>query len=189
MVNFRESLNRFYKLGDEDWEKFASVWKEEKIKKGVILTRRGEVEQNMYFVFEGVLRGFYKDEKTDFTGGFSYEGDLSGIPDSFLTQTPSMYFLETLTPCRVLKTKYQYIKSLYDSSQVFERFGRIMAEKMMLGLSARHIELQCFTAEERFRIFMNRSPHLLQKIPQKYLASYLNMAPETFSRLIRNTKL
>lgn len=181
-------MNRFYELNDKDWALFEEIWKEETIKRGVILTRIGEVEKNIYFVEEGLLRGFYKNEKTDFTGGFSYEGDLSGIPDSFLNQTPSMYFLETLTHCKVLKTKYKQLKALYDSSREIERFGRVMAEKMMLGLSIRHLELQCFTAEERFKIFLNRSPHLLQKIPQKYLASYLNMAPETFSRLIRNVK-
>jgi len=182
-------MNRFYTLEDDEWKMFEAIWKPVEIKKGVILTRRGEVEQNMYFVQQGVLRGFYKDEKTDFTGGFSYEGDFSGIPDSFLNQTPSMYFLETLTPCKVLKTKFTQLKMLYKSSIEFERFGRIVAEKMLLGLNARFVELQCYSAEERFKIFLNRSPHLLQKIPQKYLASYLSMTPETFSRLIRNVKL
>jgi len=188
MVDFRKSMERFYKLGDKEWATFEAIWKPEEISKGVVLTRIGEVENHLYFVLEGVLRGFFTDGKVDFTGGFSYEGDLSGIPDSFLNQTPSMYFLETLSPCKVLKTNYQRLQELYDASSEVERFGRIMVEKMLLGLNTRYIELQCMSVEERFKVFLNRSPHLLQKIPQKYLASYLNMAPETFSRLIRNVK-
>lgn len=189
MANFRAHLDNFYKLENKDWELFRSIWHPITLEKGEILTRKGEVEKYFYFVEEGVLRGFYTNNKIDFTGGFSYEGDFSGIPDSFLNQVPSLYFLETLTACKVLRTTYQKIQKLYDTSVVFERMGRILAEKMLLGLSVRQIELQCFTAEERFKVFLNRSPHLLQKIPQKYLASYLNMAPETFSRLIRNVKL
>jgi CRP-like cAMP-binding protein len=189
MVNFRKCIDRFYQLEDKDWELFSTIWQPIKIGKGEILTRKGEVEKYMYFVKAGVLRGFYANDKTDFTGGFSYEGDLSGIPDSFLNQVPSLFYLETLTQCNVLRTSFQQIQKLYQSSIIFERMGRIIAEKMLLGLNTRHVELQCYTAEERFKVFMNRSPHLLQKIPQKYLASYLSMAPETFSRLIRNVKL
>ncbi|MEM1136278.1 MAG: hypothetical protein AAGI07_10605 [Bacteroidota bacterium] len=100
-----------------------------------------------------------------------------------------MYFLETLTICKLLKTSYEKIIRLYEQSHMIERMSRIMVEKMLLGLSMRHIELQCCSAEERFKVFLRRSPHLLQLVPQKYLASYLSMTPETFSRLIRNVRI
>ncbi|UZR93348.1 Crp/Fnr family transcriptional regulator [Chondrinema litorale] len=189
MEQLRNSINRFYSLPDKDWDIFTSIWKPDTIAKNEILTRVGEVEKHMYFVNKGVLRGFFVHQDSEFTLGFSYDGDFSGIPDSFMNQVPSMYFLETLSPCEVLKTTYDKLQQAFDASREVERLSRIMAEKMLYGFSLRQVELQCMSAEERFKAFLRRSPHLLQMIPQKYLASYLNMAPETFSRLIRNVRI
>ena len=155
----------------------------------MVLTRVGEVEKYMYFVNKGVLRGFFVNGDHEYTHGFSYEGDLSGIPDSFLNQTPSMYFLETMAPCELLRTTFEKLQKAFEQSQEIERLSRKMSERMLLGISKRQVELQCLSAEERFKTFLRRSPHLLQMIPQKHLASYLNMAPETFSRLIRNVRI
>ena len=57
------------------------------------------------------------------------------------------------------------------------------------GVLARQAELQCFSAEEKFKTLLHRSPHLLQLIPHKYLASYLGIDPTTFSKLMSSVRL
>ena len=64
-----------------------------------------------------------------------------------------------------------------------ERFGRLILEELLVGRAAREIELLSLDAEERYDRLFKRSPHLLQLVPQKDIASYLRMKPETFSRL------
>ena len=64
-----------------------------------------------------------------------------------------------------------------------ERFGRLILEEVLVGRAQREIEMLSLSAEERYRRFMDRSAHLLQLVPQKDIASYLGMTPETFSRL------
>jgi hypothetical protein len=54
---------------------------------------------------------------------------------------------------------------------------------------ARQAELQCFSAEEKFKTLLKRSPHLLQLIPHKYLASYVGIDPTTFSKLMGSVRL
>jgi CRP-like cAMP-binding protein len=64
-----------------------------------------------------------------------------------------------------------------------ERFGRLILEELVVARATREIEQLSLSAEERYRRLLARSPHLLQLVPQKDIASYLRMTPETFSRL------
>jgi hypothetical protein len=57
------------------------------------------------------------------------------------------------------------------------------------GLLERIVELQCFSSEEKFRKLMQRSPHILQLVPHKYLANYLGIDPTNFSKLINSVKI
>jgi len=72
---------------------------------------------------------------------------------------------------------------LYDTIPAMERFGRLILEELLAGRATREIEQIALGAEERYRRLLVRSPHLLQLVPQKDIASYLRMTPETFSRL------
>jgi CRP-like cAMP-binding protein len=64
-----------------------------------------------------------------------------------------------------------------------DRWGRLILEEVVQGRATREIELLTLSAEERYRRLLQRSPHLLQLVLQKDIASYLRMTPETFSRL------
>jgi CRP-like cAMP-binding protein len=66
-----------------------------------------------------------------------------------------------------------------------ERFGRLILEELLVGRSTREIEQLSLSAEERYDRLVARSPHVLQLVSQKDIASYLRMTPETFSRLRR----
>ena len=69
------------------------------------------------------------------------------------------------------------------AASVMDRFGRLILEELIQGRATREIEQLSLSAEERYDRLVKRSPHLLQLVPQKDIASYLRMKPETFSRL------
>jgi hypothetical protein len=81
---------------------------------------------------------------------------------------------------RITKNQYDNFFELYPE---FNYWGRIAHQELLIGRVNREIELITLTAKERFNNFMKRCPNELLKIPQKHLASYLNMTPETYSRL------
>jgi CRP-like cAMP-binding protein len=141
-------------------------------------------------VLEGVQRAFYVGSNhPEATVVFTYPYSFSGVADSFLTQRPSKYFLETITSSRMLRTTYQQVQVLMDKYHNFERWVRLAASHSLMGVLERQVELLSFSAEEKFRTLLTRSPHVLQIIPHKYLASYLGIDPSTFSKLLGTVKL
>lgn len=173
-----------------EWNEFASIWKPFKAKRKSMLTKTGETERYLYFVLEGVQRGFYVgDDGREATIVFTYPVSFSGIIDSFLLQQPSRYMLETLTASKFLRTEYQQIAPLWTKYHSIETFNRKALSATISGTLERQIELQCFSAEEKFRTLLKRSPHVLQLIPHKYLASYLGIDATTFSKLLGSVRL
>ncbi|MDZ7645793.1 MAG: hypothetical protein U5K54_00700 [Cytophagales bacterium] len=77
---------------------------------------------------------------------------------------------------------------MFDQSQNIERLFRKMTEALLAGIINRHIELQSLSIEERYKTFCQRSPHLLQLVPHKFIASYLGIDPTNFSKLYNKVK-
>lgn len=178
-------------LTDNEWTDFAAVWKPFAAKRKIILTSEGETEKHLYFVTEGVQRAFYlkKTDDRDVTIIFTYAGSFSGIADSFLLQQPSKYFLETLTQSEFIRTTFEQLNELMKKHHNIETFIRKSLGHTLAGVLERQIELQCFSAEEKFKVLLTRSPHVLQMIPHKYLASYLGIDASTFSKLLGSVRI
>lgn len=186
----RKQIFALHPLSEEEWADFSSIWQPVQYKRKTILTTAGETERYLYFVTEGVQRAFYIDDHhPEATVVFSYAPSFSGIVDSFLTQQPSRYFLETLTTSKMLRTSYQQVQQLMDKHHNIERWVRLSVSWVMMGLLERQIELLSYSAEEKFRILLKRSPHVLQLIPHKYLASYMGIDPSTFSKLMASVRI
>ncbi len=180
----------FQELSADEWHEFAAIWQPLSAKRKTILTAAGDTEKYLYYVLEGVQRAFYlKNEDKEATLVFSYAGSFSGVADSFLLQQPSKYYLETLTQSSFLRTTFTQLNALMNKHQRIERCIRVAVSYTLAGVLERQIELQCFSAEEKFRVMLKRSPHVLNLIPHKYLASYLGIDATTFSKLLGSVKL
>lgn len=185
------AVQRVHLLTAEEWLDFASIWQEFSAKRKTILTSAGETEKYLYFVIDGVQRAFYLKEKDDkdATLVFSYTGSFSGVLDSFLLQQPSKYYLETLTQSSFIRTTFLQVEGMITKHRNIETFVRKSLSYTIAGVLERQIELQSFTAEEKFKILLKRSPHVLQIIPHKYLASYMGLDATTFSKLLGSVRI
>ena len=183
-------MNKIHTLKEGEWRAFEAIWLPLSHKRKTVLTAAGETERHLYFVLDGVQRSFYLDNRgTDATIMFTYPFSFSGIADSFLTQTPSGYYFETLTTSRFLRTSFS---QLTDVMTQFPRIQQLVLKATafaLKGVLARQVELQCFSAEEKFRQLLGRSPQVLNLIPHKYLASYLGIDASTFSRLLGTVRI
>ncbi len=177
-------------LHEEDREAFLSLWEPFEAKRKEILTRAGETEKFLYFVNEGVQRIYYFDEQErEATIIFTYEPSFGGVLDSLMLQQPSRYFYETLTPSSFIKTSQQALFNIMRNRPAIEVMIRQGITTAMAGTLERMVELQSFSSEEKFRKFMQRSPHMLQLVPHKYLANYLGIDATNFSKLINRVKI
>ena len=93
-----------------------------------------------------------------------------------------------MTDTEALVIEYAVLNKLFDQYKIWERWGRLFFTQILIGRAQREIEMLTLSAEERFQLFVNRQPTILQQIPQKQLASYLGMTPETFSRLRKKVR-
>lgn len=179
----RRTLERYIDLSDADWERIAPAWRDHAFSKGAFVCRYGEVEQRFYIVGSGVQRMSFPNDGEDHCIGFAYEHSWSGVYDSFVSRRPSRFDLVAVTDSQLWGIDYDSLQQLYRELPCMERFGRLILEELIHGRATREIEQLSLNAEERYHRLVQRSPQLLQLVPQKDIASYLRMSPETLSRL------
>lgn len=173
----------------EQWTAFRALWSERTFDKGEFLSEAGRTERYFYFVLAGIQAVYLIDRKGGQTVlGFSYAGDFSGDFVSFINREPGNFYLEALTPSRLLAISHTDYTALFAREPAFAEWERQFLRRILVGRMHREVELLTRTAAERYRAFLARRPDELLQIPQKYIASYLNMTPETFSRLRRKTR-
>jgi CRP-like cAMP-binding protein len=184
------SIQAIYPLSDEDWGALAQIWKPFEARRKEILTASGETEKYLYFVVEGVQRVYYLDDHNrEATVVFTYPPSFGGVIDSQLLETPSRYYYETLTPSRFIRATFSDFKTLAEQRPGIERMLRKGVTQTLSGVLERLVEVQCFSSEEKFRKLLQRSPHILQLVPHKYLANYLGIDPTNFSKLVNKVKI
>lgn len=182
-------FQKFHPVDDEVLNAYLSHFVEYTEPAKSILTTAGKTEHYLYLVLEGIQKSYYLTEGKQHVIAFTYPPSFSGIPDSFLTQKPSNYFLETITDSHFLRLPYEKHQELLAKYRSIETLFRKATEQILIGVLQRHYELMAYTIEERFRAFMARSPHLMNMVPHKDLASYLRIDPTNFSKLLSSVKI
>ncbi len=189
---FKEYLRRFIDLSDEDFDKhLMPVIRVRKFAKKEIITKAGDVENYFYFILKGLARKYYRKNHHEINTQISIEGHLLTSQESFHSRLPSEYFIEAIEPTTMVSITYDDLESVYASSHKMEHLARLLITHAMVIKDKWQMQLVKMTPRERFLRFVTKNPDLMQRVPQKYLASYLNIKPETFSRfkhLIRNAR-
>lgn len=190
MLRLRQAIEHLGRITDNDWEAFSKVWEPVSAGRKVNLSEPGQIEQYTYFVFEGIQRLYYLDkEGREATIILTYEGDFGGVLDSFLLQTPSKYYYETLSKSELIRCRYSdYIRVLTGHPNLKLVFDKALYQAFS-GTIMRLAELQTLSSEEKFKKLFVRSPHVLNKIPHKYLANYIGIDATNFSKLINAVKI
>lgn len=190
LSGLRKIFNTMHPIPQEEWNEFVKIWLPFTAKRKEIITLTGEKEKYLYYVVEGVQRIYYYDEQNrEATVVFTYKDSLGGVLDSMMLQTPSRYFYETLTPSTFFRASITDVFSFMSKSDTLDIIVRQGLAQALSGVMERLVELQCFTSEEKFRKLLQRSPHILQLVPHKYLANYLGIDPTNFSKLINKVKI
>jgi CRP-like cAMP-binding protein len=189
-ILFENYLRKFIRISDEEYNSMIlPVIKIRKFDKKEILLKAGEVEDHINFILKGLIRKYYKKVNSEINTQISFEGHIIHSQESFHSRQPSEYFVEAIEPSVVISITYNDLESLFAQSKKMEHMGRLIITHTMMIKDRWQVQLVKMTPRERFIHFVTRNPDMLQRVPQKYLASYLNIKPETFSRfkhMIRN---
>ena len=147
------------------------------------LLQPGQVAQRIYFVEQGLVRGYALHAGQEISSWFMSEGDFVISIVSFLTQQPSTEYVELLEPGIVHSISYAQLAELYRSFPEFNYVGRVLTERYYVQSEQRAYHLRTLPATERYARLVREFPNLARRVPLKYLASHLGIAPETLSRL------
>lgn len=181
--SFISYLGKFAELSEEDFNKYLlPVIKVRKFGKKEAVTKVGEIESNFNFIAKGLVRKYYKKGQHEINTQISFEGHLILSQESFHSRTPSEYCIETIEPTVFVSISYDDLEKLYRQSHKMEHLGRLVVTYAMIIKDRWQMQMVKMTPRERFLNFVTRNPELMQRVPQKFLASYLHIKPETFSR-------
>jgi CRP-like cAMP-binding protein len=189
LKQLKQLVDAVHPLSGEDWEALSGIWLPFSARRKEIITAEGAMERYLYFVVEGVQRVYYFDDQDrEATLVFTYAPSFGGVLDALLLQQPSRYFYEALTPSLFLRAPFVELHRLMQARPGVEFMVRKGITHALAGLLERLAELQCYTSEEKFNKVLQRSPHIFQLIPHKYIANYLGMDATNFSKLINKQK-
>jgi CRP-like cAMP-binding protein len=162
----------------------VAVWNRRiELKRGDYLVQHGQVERNLYFVRSGAMRIYYPTETEEICVGFAYAPNVVCAFPSYVNGTPSEYSIQALRQSELLGISKADFTALLELMPPIARFWREELEKVLVGRINREIDLLLAEPEKRLARLLQRSPHIFQTVPKKYIASYLRMTPETLSRL------
>ena len=183
VVRFKEYLRKFIDLKDEEFEQYlVPVIRVRKYGKKEFMIRAGEIENNFNFILKGLARKYYRKGNQEINTQISYEGHLLVSQESFHSRQPSEYYIETIEPTTVVSITHDDLERVYARSHRMEHLARLLITYAMVIKDRWQMQLVKMTPRERFLNFVTKNPELMQRVPQKFLASYLNIKPETFSR-------
>lgn len=171
------------KLNEEDLLMAFEKTTFKQFNKGDLITSEGNVENYMYFIIEGMARAFFYKEDKETSLDFFFTGNFFNSFESFSTRMPSRFNIEALTTLSVMRIKYEDLQEVFDKNTKFQIISRVLTEELFRRLSERLQDLLSLSATERYHKLLNTNPEYVQSIPLKYLASYLNITPESLSRI------
>lgn len=153
------------------------------IERNQFLKVKGSIDTNIYFVENGSLRIFILDNLEEQIIRFGYSNNLIVSLDSFLTEKPSDFYIQAIkkTTVRVIpKSIFMDFISQSDENKVL--WTKIL-EDLIIQQIEREKDILTSSPKERYNRVLKRSPQLFQEIPNRHIANYLRMSPETLSRL------
>ncbi|MCX2745614.1 Crp/Fnr family transcriptional regulator [Mangrovivirga sp. M17] len=183
MEQIRKFITNITPISDSDFDFFASKLEQVKVKKHTPLLKAGDVENYLYFILKGIVRLYIPKDEYDLTFGFIFENEFATAYDSFITQSPSDYQIETLTETNLFRISNEDLQEVYLNTNSGNIIGRRMAENMFLIKSKRELSFLNKTAEERYLDLFSERPNLISQIPLKYIASYIGVTPQALSRI------
>jgi CRP-like cAMP-binding protein len=183
LMPFYLFLNKFLELTPEEFtyyiQPFISM---RRFESKEIVSAIGAVENYFNFLLKGLARTYYLKADREIVIQIATPGHIIHAQESFHSRQPSQFCVETIEPSLFASITYDDLETIYASSNKMQHLGRLVVTYTMLLKERMQLQAATLSPRERFLQFMERYPALLQSVPQKYIASYLNIKPETFSR-------
>lgn len=182
----RLNIEKFIPLKEEEWQMLLPFLEFKTLKKHELLAEEGKVANEIGLVVEGMMRHYYIKDGEEKTTYFYFENHFVTSYISCMTGQPSQLTIEALSDCKLIVFPYHRLKELFEKSITWQKFGRLIAEYIAVGLEERMVGLLMLSPEERYlQLVHGNKKKIIERVPQHYIANYLGITPVSMSR-IRN---
>ena len=176
-------IQQYIKVSEQDLNQFIPYFEVRTFSKREEVLRYGQTDDYLNLVVKGLLRKYVLVGKNEKTLQLAIEGKVIQSEVSFHTRVPSNVIIEALEPSIVVSMRYDNVLYVLDNIPVAEKIGRQMMTYLFIKKDAKYFAQLNNTTRQRFLYYLKNHPQMMQRVPQKILASYLEIKPETFSRL------
>ena len=179
----RELARRYSTMTHEELDVLEGILVPKKYQKGEIILHEGEVCESIYWVAKGLVRQFYYKNGKELTEYMATEDNIVMSIESLFTDKPSTQQMVALEPTILFALpKRELEHEAVRNVNIQMLYRKILEESLII--SQVHADMLRFeSAQERYAKLVKRSPQLVLRAPLVYIASYLQMTPETLSRV------
>lgn len=151
--------------------------------KGELLVQPGQICRQLFFIQSGIVRGYIKNGKKETTTWLTSEGEMVTAIQSFLMQVPTQEQVEAIEESKVLAITYENLQTLLSQFIKMNVVARKILEKYYCDAEERAYIIRLSNANLKYQYFLKTKGHLINRIPLKFIASYLGITTETLSRI------
>ncbi len=177
-------LNSLHPIDDSTFTEYISHCEEVTFKKGDKLIAQGQYTDRVFFIVSGLVRFYYiTNTGQEVIKSFYSDNSVVTSYSALLMNQVSNLNIECIEDTTVLSAPYLTIRALNDCSLALQICARKIAEKEFISKDLREYEFLTMDSKERYLSFQQRCPEMAERIPLKYIASYLGIRSETLSRI------
>nr|WP_121271401.1 Crp/Fnr family transcriptional regulator [Pedobacter schmidteae] len=187
---FRAALTEFITFDETEWSEFVNYLGYSTLKKKDHFAVNGKVCDDIGFIVKGSVRYYHVKEGIEITGYFSFENEFVSSYKSFLTQQPSIGYIQALEQTEFIVIFYKNMQLMLNNPILafkMERFGRLVAEHYICCYEERITSFITQTPEERYLHMLKNEGNILLRVPQHYIANFLGITPVSLSRIRKRT--
>ena len=185
----RELARRYSTMTHEELDMLESILVPKKFAKNEMILREGETCTNIYWVVKGLVRQFYYKNGKELTEYMATENSIVMCIESLFREKPSQLQIKALEPTILIAMPKSELEAVAMKSVNIQILYRKILEESLILSQIRADMLRFESAIDRYRKMVKRSPQLVLRAPLVYIASYLQMTPETLSRVRTQTLL
>lgn len=182
--SLRWLILNYIELSELEWVYCSRMFKLDFIDKKEIVVCQGTICRNIFFVVKGLLRVYFIDQDgKEKTFHFALENTFATDYESFLKRIPSSYSIEAMEDSVVIIITFEMLQDLYKKLKHGEKLGRLIAEDYFFLINDKIRAIYSQTPLERYKTMNEKFQKILQRVPQRHIASYLNISSVHLSRL------
>ncbi len=183
MTYLQEIFIKKMSLQKEHYLKFCEISQMKTYDKKEFILKENGICSFVGFVEKGTVRSFIQKDDKEYNNDFYFNSSFISAYRSFVTQTPAYSNIQAMSQTTIRYITFDQIKKLEETSDVWNKFGKYIAEQFFIRKCSRETSFLIKSAKERYESLIKSHPQIEQLIPQYAIASYLRIEPESLSRI------